>query len=117
MAELSPLGLGVVADAAIYAALAVGLLRLRMLRIVDPSNPSAVYGKLERALSAVYPDAKADTLRELLERAKRTFPEQDWEALQREFEEYEAYRYGGRPKPKSAEATLRFAKSVRRKKD
>ena len=117
MAELSAVGVGVVADAAIYAALAVGLLRLRMLRIVDPSNPTAVYGRLERALNGVYPDAKADTLKELLERAKKTYPEQDWGVLEKEFEEYEAYRYGGRPKPKSAEATLRFAKSIRRRRE
>jgi hypothetical protein len=117
MSELSGYGLGVVATGAVYALLVVGLLRLRWLRLVDPGNPTAVYRKLERVLGRVYPNTQGDTLRELLDRARQKYPEFNWKELEREFDEYEAYRYGGRPKPKSLEETLKFANSIRSRKE
>jgi hypothetical protein len=117
MLELSESGLGVVVVGAVYALLAVGLLRLRWLRLVDPKNPVAVYRKLERVLGRVYPNTQGDTLKELLVRAKMTYPEYNWKALEKEFDEYEAYRYGGRPKPSSAEETLKFTNSIRKRKE
>jgi hypothetical protein len=117
MFELSVYGLEVVATAAIYAALGVGLLRLRWLRSVDPGNPLAVYRKLERVLGRVYPDTQGDTLRELLLRARKTYPEANWKVLEKEFNDYEAFRYGGRPKPSSMQETLKFTNSIRRRKE
>jgi len=116
MLEPSPFGLAIVANVVVYALLVVGLLRLRVLRSVDARNPVAVYRKLERVLGKVYPNTQGDTLRELLMRAKMTYPEFDWKALEREFVEYEAYRYGGRAKPRSVEETLKFTNSIRRRK-
>jgi hypothetical protein len=117
MLEISALGVGVVADVAIYAALGVGVLRLRKLGSIDPANPAAVYRRLEKTLVKVFPDSTGDTLKELLGRARMAYPGFDWNALDREFEEYEAYKYGGRPKPGPVLATLKFANSVRGKKD
>ena len=90
---------------------------MRRLRSVDPRNPVTVYRKLERVLGRVYPNTRGDTLRELLMRAKKSYPDFDWKALEREFDEYEAYRYGGRPKPSSVKETLRLTNSIRRRKD
>ena len=116
MVELSPFGLGLVLVSAAYALLVVGLVRLRLLTMVDAGNPVAVYRKLERVHGRVYPETRGDTLKALLVRARKSYPSFDWVRLDSEFGEYEAYRYGGRPQPAKVEETLKLANFIGKRK-
>lgn len=106
----------VAANIAIYLMLCVGLWRFRRAGMLSADDPPAVFRRLERVLTRLYPDAKSDTLREMLDRAKKTFPQLNWAAVMGELDEYEAYKYGGKSIPNSAGETLKLAAILREKK-
>lgn len=116
MPELDTFSVAVVANAIIYSSLGAGLWRLRRAGLVSPDDPPAVFRRLEKVLSRLYPDSKSDTLRELLERAMKSFPQFDWKPAMEELDAYEAYKFGGKPVPSSAGETFKLVNAIRGRK-
>lgn len=116
MAEPDIFYVAIAANAIIYASLGVGLWRRRRAGLVNPDDPPAVFRRLERVLTRLYPDARSDTLREMLQRVRNAFPQFDWKAVIEELDEYEAYKYGGMPVPRSARETFKLATAITERK-
>jgi len=100
----------------IYALLGLGVLKARRASKVSADDPPAVFRRLERVLSRLYPEARSDTLREMLDRARESIPQFDWAAVMGELDQYEAYKYGGKTMPSSALETLKLASILRERK-
>ena len=81
---------------AVYAILAVGLLKARSDRI--PKNPSVeeAFKLLEVSLYKAFPDLPPGfTWNEVINRIKSLNLELDWFEVENTFKKYEDYRYGG----------------------
>ena len=81
---------------AVYAILAVGLLKARSNRI--PENPSVeeAFKLLEVSLYKAFPDLPPGfTWNEVINRIKSLNLELDWFEVENTFKKYEDYRYGG----------------------
>ncbi len=89
-----------IVDGALVALMAMGFLALRSVRPPVVRDVRDAFQVLDRTLGRFVPDLPAGfTWGEALERLKGYGIKVDWPKLESSIEEYEAFRYGGRPMP------------------
>jgi len=104
----------IAANAGIYLALIVGVLRSRKDRI--PSNPTVedAFRVLEKSLNRAFPDLPVGyTWGEVMQKIKGLHLELDWYEIENTFRKYQDFRYGGIAyKNANVDAILRLAMSL-----
>jgi hypothetical protein len=90
-----------VANVAVYASVALGLLQGRRRReTVSAGVNDAMFNQIESALQRRLPQLPDGfTMREGLSSVRSIEPDLAWDQIEVSLEGYEAYRYGGGPPP------------------
>ena len=88
---------------------------LRRLQAPNPADAKAAFGLLEAALKKTFPGLpEGFTWREGMAEARRKRLDLNWEELDRELNDYEAYRYGSGLAPAASQPELlKLLKSLR----
>ncbi len=105
-----------IVDGALVALLAMGFLALRSVRPPVVRDVRDAFQVLDHTLERFVPDLPAGfTWGEALERLKGYGIKVDWPKLESSIEEYEAFRYGGRPMPQGVgDDVVQLSTQIRR---